>query len=249
MIIDLHIVNIQRQEVLEGVKDPGCFSDFRRDKILSKKIYSSKCLSAAAGIALDKGLRQFGLREKEVRFIADEHGKPCIDGHPEIIFNLSHSGEYAVAAFLSGIKQVTASVGSESSKSSDMIGVALNSKNESETKEITIDKPRYDIGADIEQISRVNHRIAAFMKNDVGFTYCSSTDAEMKNLCRRWTAREAFWKCIGTGISSVHEDFYLEKTESGNLKLCQNIYDGEFTVFEPEAPEGYCITYVVRRHG
>ena len=79
------------------------------------------------------------------------------------------------------------------------------------------------------------------MKNDVGF---EDTDEE---LCRRWTVREAFLKCIGTGLSSIREDYHIEKTATGNLRLCQYIYDGEFTIIEPEAPEGYRIACVIRQ--
>ena len=98
-----------------------------------------------------------------------------------------------------------------------------------------------ELGVDIEQVTRMNRRILSFMKNDVGF---EDTDEE---LCRRWTVREAFLKCIGTGLSSIREDYHIEKTATGNLRLCQYIYDGEFTIIEPEAPEGYRIACVIRR--
>ena len=232
MTIDLYTIKVTRQDVLDSVNDPSRFSEYRRGKIQSTKLFSAKCLSAAAGIAMDEGLRRFGLREREARYIFNDRGKPYIDGHPEIIFNISHSGEYAVAAFLYGTEQVII----------------------------------YDIGVDIEQIARINKRIVTFMKNDVGFENESinnsmtvtmskqeaeiqpdSCDGFRKDLCRRWTAREAFIKCLGTGLASIREDYHFEKTATGNLRLCQSIYDGEFTIIEPEAPEGYCITCVVRR--
>lgn len=209
MTVDYYIVEGTRQDVIDGVNDPACFSEYRQGKITSLKPFASKCLAAAAGIATDEGLRLFGIRERDVQYVLNDHGKPEIAGHPEIIFNISHSGEYAVAAFLHDINSDAAYL--------------------------------YDIGVDIERISRVKKGIVSFMKNDAGFA------DEPRDLCRRWTVREAFVKCIGTGLSSIREDYYLEKSENGDIKLCQDIYDGEFMILEPEAPEGYNISCVIRK--
>ena len=214
MNIDYYIVDAESSRAVAMADDPAGFSPYRRDKILKLKPIASKRLSAAAGIATAKGLESFGLRENETEFGSTEQGKPYIIGHPEIVFNVSHSGKYAVAAFMRD-PDYPSSGG-------------------------------YALGVDIEQISRMNERIASFMKADIGFE--GTTEAENReDTCRRWTAREAFLKCIGLGISAFRDDFYFEKTPAGGMILHQNIADGQFEVIEAEAPAGYCITCVVQK--
>lgn len=58
-------------------------------------------LSLGAGLLLDQGLKRFGLRERTEAFATVENGKPCLLHHPEIQFNLSHSGSMVMAAFSS----------------------------------------------------------------------------------------------------------------------------------------------------
>lgn len=58
-----------------------------------------KRLSLAAGILLDEGLRTYGLREARVHVCKGEYGKPYFPDFPEIHFNLSHSGNAALAVF------------------------------------------------------------------------------------------------------------------------------------------------------
>ena len=42
---------------------------------------------------------QYGLDGKEVKVERNTHGKPYLPEHPQICFNISHSGEYAACAF------------------------------------------------------------------------------------------------------------------------------------------------------
>ncbi len=47
-----------------------------------------------------KGMQeQYGLDGKEVKIERNAHGKPYLPEHPQICFNISHSGEYAACAF------------------------------------------------------------------------------------------------------------------------------------------------------
>ena len=233
MRVDFCLIRADRPDVVERAQNPEGFSEYRRNKILSLKPFRSKCLSAAAGTACEIGFAKAGLKESELEYGFNEHGKPYVKDHPEIIFNLSHSGDYAVAAFVNRDD----------------------------------DDVECSVGVDIEQIERVNSRVVSKMKKDVGFEpdtgfagdKCvagqNSDDryaverlvGPKADLCRRWTATEAFLKCIGTGLASIDEDFYFEKTPSGHIRLCQDIYEGEFSVIEADAPPGYCITCVVRR--
>ncbi|MBR5639872.1 MAG: 4'-phosphopantetheinyl transferase superfamily protein [Muribaculaceae bacterium] len=108
-------IEILRHFVLDGcevkVADvtplgaPGALDDAlrqlsrqRRDKTLRYRFERGKMLSAGAGLLLDNMLAKYGLRERDMRYIEGEHGKPAIDGHPELHFSLSHSGNLVACA-------------------------------------------------------------------------------------------------------------------------------------------------------
>lgn len=44
---------------------------------------------------------QYGLDGEKITIERNVHGKPYLPGHPQICFNISHSGEYAACAFAS----------------------------------------------------------------------------------------------------------------------------------------------------
>ncbi|MCD8013104.1 MAG: 4'-phosphopantetheinyl transferase superfamily protein [Lachnospiraceae bacterium] len=88
------------------LEDPEVFERYyqerstdRREKIDRIRMPQDKRLSLAAGILLDEGLRTYALREAEVRVCKGEYGKPYFPDFPEIHFNLSHSGNIALAVF------------------------------------------------------------------------------------------------------------------------------------------------------
>ena len=68
----------------------------RRDKTLKQYFPKDRNLSLGAGVLLDFGLKQMGLREKDLVFEHNPYGKPIIKGG--IHFNLAHSGIFALAA-------------------------------------------------------------------------------------------------------------------------------------------------------
>lgn len=74
-------------------------SENRQQKIERFRYAQGKALSLGAGLLLDYGLRQYGIREREARFIYGENEKPYLRDYPEIFFNLSHSGSMAMAVF------------------------------------------------------------------------------------------------------------------------------------------------------
>ncbi len=86
--------------------DPGIYvdqlkliSEERKRKIALLKRREDRCLSLAAGILVDKGLQEYGLREKTMQYGYGIHGKPFFKDFPEIYFNISHSKEHAIAVF------------------------------------------------------------------------------------------------------------------------------------------------------
>lgn len=69
-------------------------SQYRRAKIRGR----NGAESLAAGLLLDYALREYGLCERDMEYTENEHGKPFFANRPDIKFNLSHSGGYAVCA-------------------------------------------------------------------------------------------------------------------------------------------------------
>lgn len=72
----------------------------RQQKLETMKAERSRRCSLGAWVLFDYGLRQlYGLREREVQIAYGAQGKPYVKDVPDIYFNLSHSGDFALAAF------------------------------------------------------------------------------------------------------------------------------------------------------
>lgn len=75
-------------------------SEERQQKIEAIKVLGGKRSSLAAWTLADYGLRElYGLRERDITIAYGSHGKPYVENEPQIHFNLSHSGDYVLAAF------------------------------------------------------------------------------------------------------------------------------------------------------
>lgn len=81
----------------------------RRKKVNAIRFLEDKLCSAGAGVLLDLGLKKYGLTAAEEEIAYKETAgngsaykgskKPYLKHHPEICFNLSHSGSMVMAAF------------------------------------------------------------------------------------------------------------------------------------------------------
>ncbi len=96
-IYQLDVTQFEDQQSFQ--KHYAMLSKERRAKIDAYRIDSAKRLSLGAGVLLDKGLREYGLRERDVRVGKGENGKPYLEDYPDIYFNLSHSGNMVLATF------------------------------------------------------------------------------------------------------------------------------------------------------
>ena len=74
-------------------------SPYRRGKIEALRFRKDKNLSLGAAAAMDMGLGEYGLRERDMQYCKNQCGKPCFAEHPEIYFNISHSETMALAVF------------------------------------------------------------------------------------------------------------------------------------------------------
>lgn len=76
-------------------------SEWRRRKIVVLKSGKDRRLSLGASVALDYALHLHGMRERDITYICNAHGKPAFATGGDIHFNLSHSGRIA-ACTISG---------------------------------------------------------------------------------------------------------------------------------------------------
>lgn len=72
---------------------------WRKDKADFYLRASDQRLSVGAGLLLQRGLADCKLAGQETEVAFGQYGKPYLPNHPEIHFNLSHSGSLAVAVF------------------------------------------------------------------------------------------------------------------------------------------------------
>ncbi len=78
--------------------DPKRLSEvsvYRQNKINSRKIAKDKLRSLGASLLTDIALKEYGLRERDMVYAENEHGKPYFASAPQLHFSISHSGNYA----------------------------------------------------------------------------------------------------------------------------------------------------------
>lgn len=70
----------------------------RREKIARLKKIDAKALSVGAEMLLQKALKEYRGISDYLNIVKNQDGKPVLKDYPDIHFNLSHSGHYAVCA-------------------------------------------------------------------------------------------------------------------------------------------------------
>ena len=95
LMIKLYCVNVNSMTK----EEIDSLSSTRKEKASRYMFEKDKKLSLAAGVAFARGLKEYGLKESKVKISYSDHGKPHLIDYPDIHFNLSHSGEMAIAVF------------------------------------------------------------------------------------------------------------------------------------------------------
>ncbi len=70
----------------------------RRKKTDGFRFERDRRLSVGAELLLMKGLEEWGINPKEIKYYYGKNGKPCLAGKQDIYFNISHSGEAVICA-------------------------------------------------------------------------------------------------------------------------------------------------------
>lgn len=102
----IHNLNIQVYITdVSCLKDPILYNkffakamDYRKEKINAFQFAKDRNLSLAAGILLSYGLKQADYNEQELEIAYGEFNKPYFKNHPELEFNIAHSGERVMCA-------------------------------------------------------------------------------------------------------------------------------------------------------
>lgn len=89
---DVFFSQIPLQDALSYVSEERCM---RARKYRFEK---DQQLSILAALVLNYLIDDYGLREKDMRYSFNQAGKPSFRDYPDLHFNLSHSGNIAVAA-------------------------------------------------------------------------------------------------------------------------------------------------------
>ncbi len=71
----------------------------RQQKVMRYRFLSDRVMSLGAGLLLDAGLVFLGISPRQAEISVDERGKLWSSSHPEISFNLSHSGGMVAGVF------------------------------------------------------------------------------------------------------------------------------------------------------
>ena len=170
-----------------------CMNEDRRARVKRyRNVLQKKCTLAGEWLVREMLAEITGKNPEYFIISADEKGKLYCDNTPEIHFNISHSDDLVAAA--------------------------------------VCDKP---VGIDIEVIRNVSLKLAkrvcaqkeleyVFGKLPHEEDYLSQNFEYIRRFLEIWTIKEAYFKCIGTGITdfnsadALSSDFEKTKTENDN---------------------------------
>ena len=170
-----------------------CMNAERQAKVKRfKNTIQKKCTLAGEWLAREMLAEITGEKPESFVILADEKGKLYCDNFSQIHFNISHSD--------------------------DLVAVAV------------CDKP---VGIDIESVRKVSLKLSKrvctqkeleyiFEKLPDGDDYLSQNPEYIKRFFEIWTIKEAYFKCIGTGITdfqtvdALSDKFKKIKIENDN---------------------------------
>lgn len=203
-------------------------STARQNKIEKLRYDADKRLSLGAGLLLDHGLSQFGLKEREEEFGTVENGKPCLKNHPGIQFNLSHSGAMVMAAFAC----------QKAKKESGCAGTSIFSA--------AGEGQACPVGCDVERKQKARMDVARrfFAPCEQQLLLSAKTQEEQDLLFSRlWTLKESFLKVDGKGMAMALDSFAIEPGKTPRLA---GIHGSQYHFREFQLAD-YCASVCVKR--
>lgn len=182
--------------LMPGKEKPFFVDDMRWEKMQSLKSEKDKLRSLASAYLLNSMCQELGINNPQYEY--GEKGKPYLAGQ-EVVFNLSHSGEYAVLAY------------------------AVNTdRANGQYKEEVID----GIGIDIQEIRPMKEGMKKKILNEKESLYLSNgQEDETCYLNRIWCIKESYVKMLGVGLAldfrNICVDFEKNRVEAdGYVTAC-----------------------------
>lgn len=170
------------------VEDPKVFellikqmNTQRRNKILRYKNEQDKNRSLLAGYLLKQALEEEGYSYETLAFSQTKDGKPILVSHPEICFNISHAGRFAVCVL-----------------SEKPVGVDIESNTHSIFQEKQVDK-----------LKKIAKKSMSPEEWDI-FSKHKKTEQQDLFL-QYWTRKESYSKAIGKGLGLEFNSINTEK--------------------------------------
>lgn len=180
-------------------------SERRIVKIHRIKPVEEKKRSVCGGILMQKFLEVSGLKEDDI--LVTENGKAYCKAEKEIAFNLSHSGEYVVLAFVKKEEQ----------------------KEPRENGEAGEKIAELQIGVDLQEVKETHGRFGERVLSEE-----EKKDLKGKNLIQYWCIKEAYSKLTGKGLSTDFRNLNcdFQKGICENIKEEEYFYFKEFQLQE-----------------
>lgn len=190
--------NIQSPEFLCVLNNgkPPFVDDVRWEKIQALKQEKDKLRSLASAYLLNQMCEELGICNPQYEY--GEKGKPYLEGQENVVFNLSHSGEYAVLAY------------------------AVNDDGGSNTGQ----QKREEIGIDIQEIRLMKEGMKKRILNEKELLPLSfSKEEETNYLNRIWCIKESYAKMLGVGLSL---DFRKICIDFANSRIMADGYEAAY---------------------
>ena len=176
----------------------GMTSSERKRTADSFRFMKDRMLSVGASALLDAGLREFGLRERDMTYGRSEHGKPFFLNAPDIHFNISHSAsKVAVAlsdrevgcdieeAFAAGLSAQSAEKEAAAFSSGDVKKAFAGGLSAHSVEQEAVAFSDREVGCDIEEAfaaalsaQSVEQEAAAFSSGDVKEAFAAGLSAQ-----------------------------------------------------------------------
>lgn len=176
--------------------------DERKDRIMRFHFMADKKRSLVGTLLTGYVIfKAFGVSPGDIIFEKNKYGKPFVKGRSDIHFNISHSGNYVVAAV--GENSVGIDVQEHKSGNLDIADRFFSNE-----ERAVLDA----VESSLEEQGGASHNLIK-----------DSSPDERQELKRRmfydmWSLKEAYIKCIGMGLSKPLDEFgILEK--NGEYKL------------------------------
>ena len=185
----------------------GMTSSERKRTADSFRFMKDRMLSVGAAALLDAGLREFGLRERDMTYGRSEHGKPFFLNAPDIHFNISHSASKVAVAFSDrevgcDIEEAFAAALSAQSVEQEAAAFSSGDVKEAFAAGLSAQSVEQEAAKCLEMAGRF------FSREEYLAVKAAESPSEcIRTFYRCWTLKESYMKATGLGLSLAPDSF------------------------------------------